>query len=412
MPPINKNEIEENARKLLSSGIDPIRVKSYIDVALKELPQDSLPTDIDSGFSFGKNVAIAKEAIPALAKKLITGAIPSKSELPEFVGTMASMNPLVSSVGAAGGEAYKQLGQRVGAFEGKPPETSAEAARLIGGAAVRGLGAGVVGKTVGKARDVLFKKVPTAISDALIGTTAIESAPAIAKNADTLGAKMLGKPEMEGSRKQILNKIKLSIGDVESKVQNTINNLGAKKDQKIIDTFEIAQTLDPLIQKSKDVLDPRAARQLIKIQNDFLERYGEKISPIEANKIKRDLYSVISDKAYIKSLSDNPAKVQGQRALASALREKLTNLIPNLSKLNTEQGVLIMSRDDIIKTIAKQTGSVMQALTGDLTETALSTGSKYLNKFKPQDVLPGGSISKAFTQRVLAAASRRLGEQQ
>ena len=88
-------------------------------------------------------------------------------ELPELAGTMISANPVLSALGATGGEAWKQVAQRFGILEGQPPETSLEAAQEIGKAGLRGLGAGVVGKGFGAAASKLGKTFAKGVTPAI-----------------------------------------------------------------------------------------------------------------------------------------------------------------------------------------------------------------------------------------------------
>ena len=104
-----------------------------------------------------------------LARKAKNAFIPGKKEIPEFIGGMISQNPIISGVGAAGGEAYKQIGQRAGLLAGTPPESSSQALKQIGLAGARGVGGGLMGKAMGK---VFAPFASSAVPEAVVKNTA------------------------------------------------------------------------------------------------------------------------------------------------------------------------------------------------------------------------------------------------
>jgi len=93
----------------------------------------------------------AGEFDPSIAAVDVPGGGLDPGEIPEFVGSAAGMlarktvpGALLAGLGAGAGEAGRQIGQRLGVFEGEPPQTSGEAAKRIAFAGLRG-GLGEVG---------------------------------------------------------------------------------------------------------------------------------------------------------------------------------------------------------------------------------------------------------------------------
>lgn len=105
--------------------------------------------------------------------------LPAKEDVPELLGTALGSiavgaagggHPLArgagAALGAAGGEGFKQLGQRAGLFPGAAPSTSLEARGRIESAAVRGLGSEVFGMGVEKGIGKLFAPFRGSFTDA------------------------------------------------------------------------------------------------------------------------------------------------------------------------------------------------------------------------------------------------------
>lgn len=129
------------------------------------VPVDKNNLQLDLGSPLIRSGADNWSPIPkasSIGRTIVDAITPETKDIPELVGStaldvgakIANANPLVapliSGVGAAGGEAYHQIAQRAGLMEGAPPETSGEALKRMGGAFARGAGSTVAGAAVGK----------------------------------------------------------------------------------------------------------------------------------------------------------------------------------------------------------------------------------------------------------------------
>lgn len=342
------------------------------------------------------------------APKLVDRLTPTKEELPEFIGTMAGVFPkgnlasvAVGGVGAAVGEGVRQAITK----EKLPTMKRVE---KIGEAGLRGMGANVLGRVVDMARGLFGKKIPEATFNAFLQSSQAQAVSNIGKGAETMGAKAANLPlgeGMVGTRQVVLNKSKANIEALENKIQEAIRKAKSKNVNLSIDTLDVASGIDDLIKRYETTgVNQKEVRQLLKIQNDFVDKHGLKIPIDSANELKRVLHSIISDRAYLKGLEQNPIKVQAERELASQLRSKIADKIPDLVELNAKQGFLIGARDSLIQALAKESRTIPAAVIGEIAEPvftgtarALRLGSRVADKLPLQS--GGVGLSDLAAQR-------------
>lgn len=352
----------------------------------EEQPKARLVYDDEKSLAMGETIPVGVES--GYAKKAFKKLLPTKDQIPELIGTTAAgiamagkTSPIgiaATGAGAMAGEIAKQTGQAI--TGNNPPTSIKESLQRQGAAFARGATAGALDRTVGFARSFFGDKLPTVTFNKFLETSKSQAASELAKGAESLGASLSKTPGMFGSREAVLNKAKIGIPMMEDKIQKAINNTAIKNPNIKIDSFEIAGTLDDLIENYKNVGDNAAARKLMNLQMDFLNKHGESISLQQANALKRSFYSVINDRAYLKAVDANPSKVQGQRLIASALRKAISEKVPELAELNAKQGLLIGTRDSLIQAIAGDNRSMLKAMAGSPIEAGLTFTARTLRK--------------------------------
>ena len=132
---------------------------------------------------------------------------------------------------------------------------------------------------------------------------------------------------------------------------------------------EIVSSLDDL---SRDVAkSPTSETELAKIKeikDEFVRNAPDVAGVDDWNVIKRALHKKVGNKNYVK---ETPTiKVQAEQSLASAIRKRLEDILPDIGELNHEQGVHLKIRDLVNKASDAEQRSVLKALIGDLTDAA------------------------------------------
>jgi hypothetical protein len=150
----------------------------------------------------------------------------------------------------------------------------------------------------------------------------------------------------------------------------------ANKAQSAIQSIEV--TLDDLLSKSNAKINPaQVAGYLGELRGSYAAipgeqasvavidgiiqdlyagfKEGKSMSAVEANQLKRDIYSVIA-KSYGKGAFEIPAKVEAQKTIARALKTEIEKVIPEAKTLNERQAVYIQIKKALDKTIARTEG--------------------------------------------------------
>lgn len=327
-----------------------------------------------------------KEELPELGATVLTGLKMTGRRFPVVAGAMG--------LAASGGEIARQA-----IFE-KEPLTPLERAGKVGMA----FGRGVLGATAERAikfgLDSLFKSLPKEIADRFLGTTVLQAKSAIAKEAETVGEKMLKTPQIVGTRRSVLNEAKARIGSLENQIQTELTSVVKQNKALTIKTEEVLKPLEEVIDQFESTgVNEREARFLRKIWGDFIEKHGDEISIQKANLLKRTFHEIVNDKAFLKGLSENPVKTQGMRTLAYGLRKEIAKAVPTLQKLNEAQGLQIAARDNLIQALAQATGdvsSVFWQIPAEIGGTSLAFGLTQVGRALPSK--PISRIAQVGTQ--------------
>lgn len=410
-------EIKSNVLKLQNAGAPVNDIEEYVRLATSEIasPATTSPSiqtqpltgqpieqkagSIISPSGLAQALKPRPEDIPELAATLGMGALTAARSTPVTAG--------LTGLAAAGAEGFKQLGQRAELLQGTPPETSTQALKQMGGAFARGAGAAVLGKTVDWARSFFGKQIPEAVYNSFLGTSQLQAESSIGKGAETLGEKVASLPLFEGmtgTRMSVLNKSKAGISFVEDKIQDQIHKAVSKNPNISVNAIDVASSLDDLIKSySSTGTNQKEVKQLLKIQNEFLTQQGENIPLLKANELKRTFYKIINDRAFLKTIESNPVKVQAERTLSSSLRDQIAQKVPTLNELNARQGFLIGIRDNLIKSVGKETRTIPQAIAGQFIEPVATAGARISR-------LAGMTAEKLPLQTGTLAASELLSQ--
>lgn len=296
------------------------------------------PHGMTEKFGFGAE-QVAEFFIPA-------GAVAKVGKVAE--AGIGGLN-LASQVGRAGGIAESAL--KLGAKVGLGASEAAGITALQGGdksdiKLAAGLGAGL--SVVAKGIESVLNKVPQTAWSSILKRTPTEAAknPALPKQAAQAGLTGL-------TRQGIANKAQEAIQSIEVTLDDLLSKSGAKINQgKIVgylSDLRHSYAAIPGEQSSVKVID--------NIIDDLYSGFktGKSMSAVEANQLKRDIYSVIA-KSYGKGAFEIPAKVEAQKAIARALKTEIEKVIPEAKTLNQRQAVYIQIKKALDKTIARTEG--------------------------------------------------------
>lgn len=152
-----RDEIRQNAYKLEAAGASTSEIDEYVSLASKSISEPSSQTQ-------ESNLKLPEGTTQNAMNRVLGTAKGIPLEMaPAIVGGMLGAGvgsvPLamaLSGIGAAGGEAYRQLGQRTGVFPGEPPKTSGEALKKIGVGGALGAGGELAGRGVAAGLGKIF----------------------------------------------------------------------------------------------------------------------------------------------------------------------------------------------------------------------------------------------------------------
>ncbi len=246
----------------------------------------------------------------------------------------------------------------------KLPKAAQGISKLAGKAVLEGAGAaGVTAAQGGNKSDVKTAVVlGGAFSVAAKGLQKIiqkipeTSWSAILKRTPTEAAK---KPNLPGqavktgltglTRQSIANKAGTAIQSIEVTLDDL---LSASK--KTINPIKVAGYLEDLRDAYKAIPGEDGAVELIEgIQRKIA--FSKNLTPLEANKMKRDIYGLIS-KSYGRGMLEVPAKTEAQKLVAAGLKREIEKIIPEAKTLNEKQAVYIQIKKALDKTIARTEG--------------------------------------------------------
>ena len=102
------------------------------------------------------------------------------------------------------------------------------------------------------------------------------------------------------------------------------------------------------------------------------------------NGVKRDIYQILGDNAFISDMTS--AKKLILKRFALSISDKVGERVDGLRELNREQGALLEIRDYIIDSSQKEVKDL--TLTGPILERATIMGGRFLGKGRRSPRLP------------------------
>lgn len=186
------------------------------------------------------------------------------------------------------------------------------------------------------------------------------------KGVQSQGLNLIKNNNLTGSRTEVFSKTLGEIDRLEGEITRTIAN--APKD-KLIDKFDVAATLDNLVDEyKKSGVSSKEIRQIMRVQDEYLNNLPDKFAVDFANQNKRAIYRKVGDKGY---LSQAPtARVEAERTLASALRQEIEKIVPSIKQLNTKQGEFLGIRDSLLSAIPSESKNLVSSTIGGFTDSA------------------------------------------
>lgn len=240
------------------------------------------------------------------------------AKLPRAGKFLGATTKAIADAGLAAGQTATQ--------EGKLDDSALAAGGLT-------LATGVIGSGLNRA----FKNVPENMWKKILNRTAVNVAkkPGVEKEASKLG--------LLGTKKSILNTAKNTIQSAELELDNLLKNSTGQ-----IDTKNVAPYLEELKTAYSQIPGEKSSVELIANLQDEIAAKGV-LSPVEANKIKREIYSKIS-KSYGKGTLEIPAKTDAQKQIARGLKEEIEKIVPEAKTINQRSAIYL----EIKKSIEKQ----------------------------------------------------------
>lgn len=219
-------------------------------------------------------------------------------------------------------------------------QTAQQEGELNNNALIAG-GLGAASSVASKGLETVSKNLPENMWKKILNRTAstVEKKPGVEKEASKLG--------LFGTQKSILGTAKNTIQSVELELDDLLKNSTGQ-----IETKNIVPYLDDLKKAYSQIPGEKSSVELIANLQDEIASKGV-LSPLEANKIKREIYSKIS-KSYGKGTLEIPAKIDAQKQIARGLKEEIEKVIPEAKTLNQKQGIYIEIRNAIDKQIAQR----------------------------------------------------------
>jgi hypothetical protein len=252
----------------------------------------------------------------------------------------------VGKVGNLAEDALK-LGTKVGLGAGEAAGvTAAQGGDKSDIKLAASLGGGL--SVVAKGIESILNKVPQTAWSSILKRTPIEAAksPLLPKQAVETGLTGL-------TRDSIANKAQSAIQSIEVTLDDLLSKSSAK-----INPAKIAGYLGDLRQSYAAIPGEQPSVKVIdNILDDLYSGFkeGKSLSAVEANQLKRDIYSVIA-KSYGKGAFEIPAKVEAQKTIARGLKTEIEKVIPEAKTLNERQAVYIQIKKALDKTIARTEG--------------------------------------------------------
>jgi hypothetical protein len=209
-----------------------------------------------------------------------------------------------------------------------------------------GLGAGFT--VAAKGIESVLKRIPQTAWSSILKRTPTEASknPKLTQQAAETGLTGF-------TRQSIANKAQEAIQSIEVTLDDLLNKRSGQ-----INTAKVVGYLGDLRNSYSAIPGEKSSVKAIDdIAGELYESFksGQPMTLIEANQLKRNIYSVIS-KSYGKGMLELPAKTEAQKLVAAGLKREIEKVIPEVKTLNEKQAVYIQIKKALDKTIARTEG--------------------------------------------------------
>src|ERR1041385_3096466 len=185
------------------------------------------------------------------------------------------------------------------------------------------------------------------------------------------------------------------------KLNDQVNQIIQMKPGTPIDPKAIASRLDQLkAEWASGSGDPAFVNTIDKVQKDFESRWRRPLTPVEAQDIKKQIYSEIrKSKQTYYTADESSIALDAKAELASGLRQELEQRFPELADLNRREGALIDLEKALLRFSAREGNKVTTPYFAPLSASmALGAGAGAY----------GGGLHGAGEGAALAAAGFQL----
>jgi hypothetical protein len=339
--------IEELGRGLGVSAAGTETIEQGADRIREQ--QDKVLAQIHSNKEQGKDSTRLKEALKKslgydVALEITdtgTGGLSNR----EVIGSGAQLG--LNLIGIRGGlPAGKTIVQKAAA--------GAASGALFGGAETFKEGEGVVpgaikGAAIGGVAGALLGVAEKAISAATTKSPEILMSKVLRQGRADLAAEATGrKPVLarqmieqgiKGSDEAIIEKSAGELASLEAKLQATLTS-----SDKTIPTARLVDSLDEIARRKQNVFGDKGV-QVINDFKDLVIAKGETLSLVEANQLKRDIYKELSEAAFNADVL--PTNKEVLRKMASAIRNAMSDISPEIADINAQQQFYIRVIDNV-----------------------------------------------------------------
>ena len=206
------------------------------------------------------------------------------------------------------------------------------------------------GAVLGKAGNYLTKSLPKRLADSALKPSIKELEKTIKYGDKTLGAQVAEKG-IFGTDAGLLKKSALKLEENENKLQSIIKN-----SKETIQKSELNKYFDPIIEKLSKT--PGLESEFNSVVQVY-DQIPKTLSLVEANQMKRNLYSVLNDRAYVLDPSLS-SKKETMKALAKGLKTEIENKTAGsagkdtVRKINQELALYGKINEKALNNLAKE----------------------------------------------------------
>ena len=332
---------------------------------------------LKTGIEADKNYP-AENLLPA-AGAIAGGLVGGAATLPSGAGV-----PFGATVGATEGGAIGETAKNyIRALRGKQtPETAGESlmesAKAGGVAGVSELG----GAAIVSGLKTVFSGLPRVLMNKVLGVSKKRLQAEALDKTEEIGAAAANEWKNFGrSSSEILDRIKGETKTIGKKIESAIQNTFSRT-KATVDTGQFFDdAINPIIKK----LEPNPAnKEIIEgikgLKIKYLDQYGKDITLPQLEKLKISLYDDVSDSSWWKANETLPDKVKSTVALARTARRKISQMVPEISGLNSQYGLYSSMKAFLAGTEAGGGKSVVKLFLEPGYEKALTGASVLLKK--------------------------------